>query len=78
MPIIWKKFLGWIETKAEGFSKMLVHICQALRRGRQSGCCVSVLSEMERKLALRPVPKYGLSFFFFLIQTVFPMQLPRA
>jgi len=44
----------------------------------KSGCYVSVLSKMERKLALRPFPKYALSFFFFLIQTVVPIQLPRA
>jgi hypothetical protein len=47
-------------------------------RGRQSSCHVPVLSKMERKLAMRPIPKYALSLFFCLIQTVVPIQLPRA
>lgn len=51
---------------------------KASHRGRQSGCYVSVLSKMERKLALRPIPKYTISFFFSLIQTVVPIELPRA
>ena len=51
---------------------------KASHRGRQSGCYVSVLSKTERKLAFRPIPKYALSFFFFLIQTVVPIKLPGA
>jgi hypothetical protein len=69
VPVIWKIGLGWVEKETEGFSKMLVHICQdykASHRGRQFGCYVSMLSKMERKLALRSIPKYVLSFFFYL------------
>jgi len=31
VPIIWKKCLGCLEKEAEGFSKMLVHMCQTTR-----------------------------------------------
>lgn len=69
-----------MELEAEGFYKNIgtrLADYKGSHRGRQSGCYVSVLSKMERKLTLRPILEYVLSLLFVLIQAVVPIQLPR-